>query len=517
MNLPTMNTERFKLLTLLLVAIIFDRLFWQESIGINLTLFALLVAGVVTYDRGWAALSVAARISGAGLLISVIMLVIHGSTIATVATFCSLFLFTALAHAPAIRTVPSGLAQWLVNLVCTPLGVGHALGDAAPDAPGVQRSFRWIRIGAIPVLVTALFFLLYRGGNSRFDALSASVLDGAFRWIGDVLEEVFTAHTFFFLLGMLGCASLLIRLAGPWIEGPESLLSNTMLRVRARRPKWLMPLSMGALGKERRMGLVLLILLNAMLLVVNAIDVNWVWFNFAVEPGMSLKEFVHEGTWLLIISIVLGMAVLLRLFRGNLNFHRDNRSLVILATAWLAQNFILGISVFLRNYHYIAFHGLAYKRIGVIVFLLLLLVGLVTLYIKVRERKSFFFLVRVNGWAAFVVMVLLSTMDWDSTIVRYNLGHSNQGEIDIDNYLAMSDKVLPLLEENIEVVREQMEKHRLNKVRWVDHLDPAEFDDALARKREAFLQRYHEQHWQSWTLADSRTFDALGAHTNAPH
>ena len=150
-------------------------------------------------------------------------------------------------------------------------------------------------------------------------------------------------------------------------------------------------------------------------------------------------------------------------------------------------------------------------------FLLLLLVGLVTLYIKVRERKSFFFLVRVNGWAAFVVMVLLSTMDWDSTIVRYNLGHSNQGEIDIDNYLAMSDKVLPLLEENIEVVREQMEKHRLNKVRWVDHLDPAEFDDALARKREAFLQRYHEQHWQSWTLADSRTFDALGAHTNAPH
>ena len=71
---------------------------------------------------------------------------------------------------------------------------------------------------------------------------------------------------------------------------------------------------------------------------------------------------------------------------------------------WVVQNFILGISVFLRNYHYISFHGLAYKRIGVIVFLVLVLIGLVTLFVKLRERKSFFYLVRVNGWAAFAVL-----------------------------------------------------------------------------------------------------------------
>jgi hypothetical protein len=172
---------------------------------------------------------------------------------------------------------------------------------------------------------------------------------------------------------------------------------------------------------------------------------------------------------------------------------------------WVVQNFILGISVFLRNYHYISFHGLAYKRIGVIVFLVLVLIGLVTLFVKLRERKSFFYLVRVNGWAAFAVLVGLTLVDWDSFIVRTNLRHTNPGEIDIDNYLAMSDKVLPLLYADIDLVEEQMARHRNNRVRWVENLDPLEFRRALDAKRDRFIQRRSGQRWQEWNLADERT------------
>jgi hypothetical protein len=224
---------------------------------------------------------------------------------------------------------------------------------------------------------------------------------------------------------------------------------------------------------------------------------------------MSLKEFVHEGTWLLIVSILLSMAILLHQFRGNLNFHPNNRTLLMLASAWLVQNFILGVSVFLRNYHYISFHGLAYKRIGVIVFLLLMLVGLASLYVKIRQRKTFFYLLRVNAWAAFAMLVGLGTIDWDSTIVKYNLAHWNKGEIDVDNYLAMSDKVLPLLYADKDLVREQMSKHQENEVRWVTQLDPEVFGIELDRRRELFMERYDDQDWQSWTLADERTYRAL--------
>jgi hypothetical protein len=183
--------------------------------------------------------------------------------------------------------------------------------------------------------------------------------------------------------------------------------------------------------------------------------------------------------------------------------------LKLLATVWVVQNFILGISVFLRNWHYIDFHGLAYKRVGVIVFLALVLIGLITLYLKVRGRRSFFYLARVNAWAWFAVLISLSTVDWDSTIVRYNLGHDNANEIDIDNYLAMSDKVLPLLYANMDKVEQQMAQHRNNRVRWVEHLDPADFRRELDAKRYRFIRRMEIQHWQESNWADDRTLAGL--------
>ncbi|MFN3876452.1 MAG: DUF4173 domain-containing protein, partial [Flavobacteriales bacterium] len=305
------------------------------------------------------------------------------------------------------------------------------------------------------------------------------------------------------------CAGLRLRFAPKLVERWELGLSDAMRRVRERRPHWLSPLPMNPLERERRRGVLLLVLVNALLLVVNLIDINWVWFGFTVPEGFSLKQFVHEGTWVLIISILLSMGVVLWFFRGNQNFYWRNTWLKRLALLWVAQNAILGISVFLRNWHYISFHGLAYKRIGVIVFLALVLVGLVTLFIKVKERRSLYYLVRVNTWAAFAVLIGLTTVDWDSFIVRVNLRHDNPGEIDIDNYLAMSDKVLPLLYANLDRVQQQMERHKRNRVRWVESLDPEEFRAALDRKRDAFLDRHAAQHWQEWNWADARTFAGL--------
>ena len=461
MNLDRTATDRSTrngLLAALLATIVFDQLFWHETIGVNLSLFALLIVVLITLRSGWRDLSGPAKWTGLGVLVSAFMLTWHGSTIACFSLIASLTAFAGLAHASALRTHLSAIVQYLGDTLAAPIGMARSVGGIFNGPPIARKTWRWSKLVLLPLLIVMVYFYIYRSANSKFDALTAGFLDTIGQWIDRFFREVFTPHALFFLFGLVVCSGLLLRFGRRWLEDAESAISDRLVRVREKRPHWLAPLNMGALGRELRMGIVLLVMVNALLLLVNIIDIHWVWFGFEVEPGMSLKEFVHEGTWLLIVSILLSMGILFHLFRRNLNFHPRNRMLRLLAHAWIAQNFILGISVFLRNYHYIAFHGLAYRRIGVIVFLVLMLVGLITLAMKIRDRRSFFYLMRINGWAAFVVMIFLGTVDWDTVIVRCNLHHWNQGEIDVDNYLAMSDKVLPLLYDDVDRVRAQMAK-----------------------------------------------------------
>jgi hypothetical protein len=496
---------RAAIIIALLSALVFDRLFFRMGLGLNVLLFTLLVVMLIVHRIGWGGLSKPARWAMAGALVAAAMAVVHGSVIAPVMAVLAVLWFSALAHEPVLRSLPFASVQAISNHLALPMAVLDGANELMPKRGVARTGWRWARLSVVPLLVLALFFQLYRVGNPKFDHLTAGFLDGIWQAIAELLEFVVTAHALFFLFGLFLCAGLLFRFAPRLVAQWEQRLGDGMRRVRLKRPHWRAPLDMNPLERERRRGVVLLALVNTLLLVVNIIDVDWVWFGFEVPEGFSLKQFVHEGTYALIFSILLSIAVVLWFFRGNQNFYWRSAWLKRLALLWVVQNGVLAVSVFLRNWHYISFHGLAYKRIGVIVFLALVLVGLVTLFIKVKQRRSLYYLVRVNAWAAFALLVGLTTVDWDGFIVRVNLGHGNPGEIDIDNYLAMSDKVLPLLYANIDLVEQQMERHRHNRVRWVDHLDPLAFRALLDGKRDAFLARQAGQRWQEWTWADART------------
>lgn len=501
------------ILVVLLLTIIFDRLFWSQAIGLNLLLFTLVVMAVLPKAGGWRALSVPARIVGFGLLLSAAMVLVHGSVIAILVTWAALFVFTVLVHEPAYRSLLYTVPHFAANLLLVPVE-GHAvLNERMKGHRATRQGWRWLRLALLPVIIAGVYLLLYRTANPRFEHLTAGLFNGFFDALWDLLGELFTAHSIFLLFALLLCGGLVLRTAPRSFVDAEARHPDALLRRRNVRPHWMPALAMNALDKERNKGLLLLVLVNALLLVVNVIDIDWLWSGFTVPEGFDLKQFVHEGTWVLIISILLSMVILFYLFRGNQNFHAKSVWLKRAALLWVVQNAILGVSVFLRNYHYIDFHGLAYKRIGVMVFLVLVLVGLATLFHKILHRRSMFTVLRLNAWALFAVFVLLTTVDWDSTIVRYNLHHDNPAEIDIDNYLAMSDKVLPLLYADLEKVERQMAKHQQNRVRWVDHLDPESFREELDRKRDRFLRKYEKRDWRSWTLAHARTYEALKGRT----
>ena len=206
-----------------------------------------------------------------------------------------------------------------------------------------------------------------------------------------------------------------------------------------------------AIKNEFTIGLISLVLLNILLLFINIIDVKYVWLGFTFSKDVSLSAYVHEGAGLLILSIILAMLLLLFFFRGNLNFYKKNKWLRYGAYLWIFQNLFLVVSVIIRDYYYISHYGLAYKRIGLLFFLAMVVTGLFTVFLKIHYTKTAYYLLRINAWAAIVLLIFATTVHWDYTIAKYNLERKSSIPIDVPFLLSLSDKALPLIEKNKDV------------------------------------------------------------------
>jgi hypothetical protein len=200
------------------------------------------------------------------------------------------------------------------------------------------------------------------------------------------------------------------------------------------------------------------------------------------------------------------MGIFLYLFRGNLNFYSKNKWLKTLGIIWITQNVVLTLSVFIRNYHYIDYHGLAGKRIGMVVFLLMTIFGLLSLIYKVNRMKTTAYLVRLNGWFIVITMTLMTCINWDKKIATYNLTHSNPGEIDVDYYLKLDETVSPILFKNMNIIEQQMEAHlaRPNKNVWLRYTDIDAFKQQLEYRTQRYLENREETTWASWNVADEK-------------
>jgi Domain of unknown function (DUF4173) len=318
----------------------------------------------------------------------------------------------------------------------------------------------------------------------------------------------------FLMLGLFITGGLLLKMKSNYFSEKEFRKHNDLHRTKHNLNRWkqtamfdILSLFMGrfangimALRNENTVGIISLVMLNALLLFINAIDITYVWFGFSYTPNINLTQYVHEGTGMLIFSIVLAMFVLLFFFRGNLNFYKKNKWLRYGAYGWIIQNAVLVISVLLRDYYYIVHMGLAYKRIGVLVFLLMVLMGLVTVFIKIHQRKTAYYLWRVNGWFAVVLLVAASCVHWDETIASYNLARKNSIPLDVKFLLSLSDKALPLLEKNQDVLVGKKELVN-GEGEYLLRSTQTEMEIFQMRKKQ-FFENQKTYSWLSWNGAD---------------
>ena len=519
---PALPLTILQKLLIPLGAVLFDVLFWQQGVGLNLALYtgfvvAATLAGLPRHAAVWR--------SGyfwlllAGTLLSAGGVAWTGSGAAQLACVASLVILLGYVNQPHLKLVLYALLTALAGATRVVPGLLPYLRLPGGGTGRWARTRFYGRLLVVPLVVLVLFHVLFSIANPRYDALTAAVLTRVGEWLAALLPALSPLRVLFFGVGLVLTAGALVVVPFHFFQDQESRLGEFVRRQRdkvasfgVRRPDFsARRFRVLDLRKEYLAALAVFGLVNGLLLVVNLIDINWIWFGFEPAPGFDLTQFVHEGTYVLILSILVAMGIVLWFFRRNLNFYGPGlRWLRWGATVWTVQNAVLVVSVGLRNYYYIVHTGLAYKRIGVYGFLLLTLFGLLTVLLKIWQRRSAYSLVRLNSLAAYALLVGLALGNWEIWIARYNL-QPHFRTVDLGFLLDMPERVLPEV-----VARQQV----LDGATRIILSPPGAYTEvtgtpeqaraAIQARLDSWRHRYPRYHsWHDWTYAESRAYEQL--------
>lgn len=330
------------------------------------------------------------------------------------------------------------------------------------------KLFNRLKGGLAAIALLFIFGMLYRNANPIFGSLIEQIN----------LEFISIPWLFFTLLGYI----IFLHLLRPF-NAQELVEFDLTQANELEQPTELVLISeKRKLEGEHTLGSMVFIALNALLILFLTTDIIYLFKQTTITYS-GLSQSVHQGVYALMFSIVCAIALILYFFRGNLNFFQGNKRIKSLTYVWIGLNLILVAFTCYKNYIYAEELGLTYKRIGVFVYLLLTLIGLVTAYIKVAQVKNFIYLVRTNIATVFAFLIVSAGIPWDKTITWYNLNTLENPDV---NYL------VNLGESNSEQLYEYA---KTNKTKVESNTK-----ESISEKYTEFLKEQSEKTWQEYTL-----------------
>lgn len=501
-----MKKKSFSNLLVFIGLFLFDLLFWNEMLGINtliFTLFSLFAMNQLFPERRNSKPVIYTAI---GTLVSAIMVVWHHSTFAQFIHLFSFMTLVGFVHQSNLSLLIQAFFSSMLNLIDFPRKLERQFNSLGVQSKNLKGVWYNTQLVFIPSLIIGIFYILYYHASQEFADLSDvfwSNFLSLFQW------DISVTRILFLIMGLLIVGNMF------WpteLQLPFRISSGKHQGklIRWKNPQQKKKHSFGLmdLKNEYRMGVGLIIALNVLLFIVNLTDLRSIWFGEAPKLPHTLKAYVHEGTYLLIAAILLAMAVLIFLFRKNLNFFPNNQLLKFASYCWLIQNTLLAMSVGMRNFRYIEYCGLAYKRIGVIIFLALTLYGLWTMYIKLESKKNIWFLWHRNSWAVYLALILTTCVNWDVFITRHNIQANTTNGIDLQFLLqVVSEKNLYILEENKAILEEKGFLSSNDYSIPMPYL--AYIEKGIEEKRKTLERKKKTYSWLSWNYADYRNWSYL--------
>ena len=456
-----------KQIVLITSALLLSILFYNQDFGLNVTLFTILTIIVLSIFNFKDAKKKETLVISSLYLLSGILVFINHTVLSYFTNFSMMCLYVG-----SISEAKSSIyIKWFNGISSIIAGFfhRHANKESKENSTEARKeldTLHWAKLIGIPFTLVVLFVVLYSYGNPVF---------------GEFINDIFLQFKFiefkFILCGLIGYA-LILNFCKPITIKPATIgdlkTGNNLLKNGN--------LDNESLKKETQLGTTILGLLNVLL--VGYLITEFLFISkLSNLSAQELSTQLHGGIYTLIISIIIAIITILVLFKGDLNFYKKNETLKKLAYSWLFLNAILVALVVIKNFVYVNQFGFTYKRIGVFIYLLLTLVGLLTSVSKVKNLKNLWFMLRTNINVAFILLLVCTLVNWDRTITKFNLKHVNHPDVE---YL------IGLSNNNADLLYQYNTTHKISD----------ELSRDIEKKHNSLINDSYYSSWQEMSLMD---------------
>ena len=451
----------------ILSALAFSLLFYSKSFGLNLFLISILVVVLVSTLKETRTMSWGYALT---YILTSIFILINPTGFTIFVHFMALMVFIGKSISSKTSLYLSwllGFTNLLVASIANFIQRQNSVEEKDVKKETSPKLLNRLKGGFFAGILLILFATLYKNANPVFENLVDQISFDfiSFPWV------------FFTFLGYVIFLNILRPLDAQELIAVDASQKNeletpTEIEIIGQKKQ---------LESEHTLGSFIFIALNFLLVFFLVTDGIYL-FQKGDISNAEYSASVHQGVYALMFSIVLAIILILYFFRGNLNFYKENTQIKTLTYVWISLNIILIVFTSYKNLTYVEALGLTYKRIGVFVYLLLTLTGLITAYIKVAEVKSFVYLVRTNIATVFAFLVLSAAVPWDKAITYFNL--STLENPDVHYLIDLGDT---------------------NSIQLYDYAKEKEvnydLNISILEKHEEYITLQSEKTWQEYTFA----------------
>jgi hypothetical protein len=461
----------------ILLAFVISWLFYSQSFGLNAliaSLLIILVTKIINTELRWKPF----LFSSVALLLSASSVFIYSNELALTAFWFSLGVHLFLNNQEKLSFITgilSSAVNWLLSFVFVLEALFKKLHSDKESTQKRKKMGMFFYL--IPIVLVIIFIVFYRNISEPFkdltDKISLDFISWSWVW--------FTLGCFVFLFPTFYFRKL---------DGLSNLESNIPAHLQRPIKKSFLNDVMN-LKTEYFAALLSFLALNVLLLVVNGLDIAYLYMKIDNGVRMSMSESVHHGVANLIWAVVFAIVVILTFYRGRINFIKTNKTLLLLSVAWIFQNAFLVFSTAYRNHLYIQDMGLTYRRIGVYVYLGLTILGLALTLVKIIKQYHNWHLVRQFMWSVFSVLVITSLINWNEIVVNSQFAHSQKANKTLDcNYIYRLSPV------------------SLGYIKNARELCP-DYEENFLVDSQNFIDEVKRRDWQSFVLRDYLTSKTL--------